>query len=259
MAPCPRTTPHRAIWGQTDVNTRTSVLLSASASLLAVVALTACGDDPSDNSREDAATLAQKAAVALRNGEFVKVAGTGGTDDGVPMTFDLCYTMSPQSAAGHISRAGRSADVVQTGGVQYTKGTPGFWAETAGRAADPAYVDAVAKAGTDVWVRDEIGDDNLIAGLVAIRLDGLTKGEVTTFHGRKAVPLTRTEDGATTVYYIAAKGKPQIVGKTESRDGTPSRRELTFEHPSDDCKSAAPPADKVITKEQFAERVGAQG
>ncbi|NUS56140.1 MAG: hypothetical protein HOV66_14970 [Streptomycetaceae bacterium] len=228
---------------------------AASVTVLALSALTACGDsDEKDNSKTDAKALGDQATAAMKEKSTVKVSGTGTDEDGKKMTMDACADIKTKAVKGSMTMDGRKVDIVQVGGMQYMKADAAFWASQSGNENNPKALDAVTKAGSDKWVKSEADKDDDFADFFDGKTDGLTKGEVTTFNGKKAIPLSRSEDGTKKTYYVAAKGTPFILGKTEtSENGGTDNQESKFSVTGDKCEPKAP--SDTVDIEEFGNKI----
>lgn len=236
---------------------------AASVTVLALSALTACGDsDEKDNSKTDAKALADQATEAMKAKSSIKVVGTGTDEDGKTMSMDACADIKTKSVKGTMTIDNRKVEVLQTGGSMYMKGDAVFWAAQSGNENNPAALDAVTKAGSDKWVKSEADKDDDFADFFDGKTDGLTKGEVTTFNGKKAIPLSRSEDGTKKTYFIAAKGTPLIIGSVEeSENGGKEREESKFSASSDKCDPKAPSdtVDIEVFSKKIDEAMGTDG
>ncbi|GAA4949855.1 hypothetical protein GCM10023205_08000 [Yinghuangia aomiensis] len=236
---------------------------AASVTVLAFSALTACGgSDEKDNSKTDAKALADQATEAMKAKNSVKVVGTGTDEDGKSMSMDACADIKTKAVKGTMTMDGRKVEILQTDGSMYMKADAVFWAAQSGNENNPAALDAVTKAGGDKWIKNEADKDDDFADFFDGKTDGLAKGEVTTFNGKKAIPLSRSEDGTKKTYFIAAKGTPLILGSVEEKeDGSKEREESKFSTSSDKCDPKAPAesVDIEVFSKKIDEAMGSDG
>ncbi|MEU8139886.1 hypothetical protein [Streptodolium elevatio] len=208
----------------------------------------------------DPKAIAEQAIAHTKENRTVAVTGTGTDEQGAAQESQACMAISPDgntsSMKGTTKVDGVSAEVIGTGGKSYVKAPGMFYAREAG-ATDPASVAAFDRAvGGKYVVGDDEGSQDS-ADFFDGKTDGLVKGEVTDFHGKKAVPLSWTDaDGTRKTVYVAAKGDPAVVGQLE--ENGPARVESEVTGYGVPCDVAAPPADQVITQEQARQAVAAQ-
>ncbi|MGW0662834.1 hypothetical protein [Streptodolium elevatio] len=236
-----------------------------SVTVLALVGLTACGDDEEqDNTKTEAKALADQAVAAMDKIEFLSNKGSGTDENGNPIGIDACAVMKTKDVKGTLKLGDESAEMLEVGRVRYIKATPLGWAQFAGRPGDARVADLFEQASEGKFVKSEPEPgDAATVDFFDGKTDNVTKGAVTTFQGKDVVPLVqeRDEDGdkVKKTYYIAAKGEPVIVGQVEETVGGKEREETVFTK-TDKCEVSAPPADQVIEEAEFNKRVDeAQG
>lgn len=226
----------------------------ASAVLLATAALSACGsdDEAKDNTKTEAKALADEAVeYAKKQGSME--ASIKGTEDGQEQEGKSCVNISPEgkteSVKGSLTREGHTADVITVGGKQYVTGPAELFIKQAGE--DPADYD-VAKADAALdgrWMVTEDDEPDDSGDFFDGKTDGITKGEVTEFNGKKVVPLTKKEKDSEKTVYVAAKGDPVVVGVLEVEKD--SRTETTVTSMGGKCDAVAPAEDRTLTKAEF--------
>ncbi|MCF2529877.1 hypothetical protein [Yinghuangia soli] len=232
------------------------IALSVSAAFLAVAALGACsddkGEDKTDNTKTDAKTLADQSIAEMDKLEFVQADGTGTADDGKPASASMCAVMKTKAVSGSVTIDGHKLDVIAIDGAQYMRGAGEAWAYLLGKPDDARIVAAAGKVAGDKYIKSPAEDkDDQIVDFFDGKTDTVTKGEVTDFKGQKVVPLSQTgTDGEKKTYYVAAEGKPLIVGKKEEAAEGPERQETVFTK-AGSCVVKAPGTDQVIDADTF--------
>ncbi|UGQ14397.1 hypothetical protein LO772_12880 [Yinghuangia sp. ASG 101] len=226
------------------------IAVAASGAVLAALTLGACGDDEEkDNTKTEASKLADEAVAAMNKLEFVNNNGTSTDEDGKTATIKACAVMKTKAVKGTQEADGEKAEVISIEGFQYVKASAKYWAEVSGR---PSRESLYRQVIGDKWFKmADDGDDDLefFGGATG----GVTKGEVTDFHGKQAVPLSMTKDGAKKTYFVAAKGEPLIIGQIEEGP-EPKERTETELSKADKCDVAAPPADQTITEDEVNDK-----
>lgn len=225
----------------------------ASATVLAVVALGACGGDDggADNTKTDAKVLADK-AVEYAKKQTSMAASLKGTKDGKPVEGTSCVNVEggkTKSVKGSMTTENGTAEVVTIDGKDYFKASVDTYLKQAEE--DPADYDVKAAEAAlgGKWMVSDSEDPDDTADFFDGKTDGVTKGEVTEFNGKKVVPLSKKdEDGVEKTVYIAAKGDPVVVGMLEV-DGE-SRTETIVTSMGKACDAKAPAQDQTLTKEQ---------
>lgn len=241
------------------------IAAAASAAVLALAALTACGgDEEKDNTKTEPKALADQAVAAMDKLGFVSNKGNGTDENGGQIGIDACAVMKTKDLKGNLKLGTETAEVLEVGGFQYIKATPMAWAQLAGQPGDSDVAALFEQASEGKWVKNEPDPkEGPTVQFFDGKTDDLTKGEVMTFQGKEVIPLIseRDDDGdkVKKTYYVAAKGEPVIVGQLEETEGSKEREETVYAK-TDKCQVAAPPADQVIEEAEFNKRVDeAQG
>jgi hypothetical protein len=232
----------------------------AGCALATVALVSACGDDEKSRADMDPKKIAEAAAAHTKQSRTVTVAGIGTDKNGARLETQACVAISADgntsSSKGTTTVDGVPAEVIGTGGKSYVKAPGAFYARKAGL-ADPA---AAAKFDRAVGGKYVVGDDDgsqNTADFFEGKTDGLTKGNITDFHGKKAVPLSWTDaDGTRKTVYVAAVGDPAVVGQSE--ENGQARAETTVSGYGAPCDVAAPPAEETMTEAQARQAVAAQ-
>ncbi|MCF2529879.1 hypothetical protein [Yinghuangia soli] len=224
--------------------------IAASATALVVAGLAGCSEGKvADNTKLDAKVLADKAVAEMNKMRYVDAAAKGKTAEGVETTSALCADLSAKSLAGKGTFAGEAVEMVQVDDRTYSKGNGKMWAAAAGSADDVAATAAFEKALAGKFVQGKADPDAMVEFFYG-DTNGVTKGDVMTFAGQQAVPLTKTSSsGGKTTYYIAAKGAPVILGDVEDdKDG--ARDETTYTKAAAKCEVKEPAKDQVIPEDE---------
>lgn len=224
------------------------IAVATSTAVLAALALGACGsdDEEKDNTKTEAQALADQAVAAMNKIEFLDNNGTGTNADGKAATIKACGVTKTKAVKGTMVVDGETAEVITIDGFQYVKASAKYWAEASGRPSREALYRQVIG---DKWfkVKDDEGDGDL--EFFNGSTSGVTKGEVTDFHGKQAIPLSITKDDTKKTYFVAAKGEPLIIGQIEEGPDPKERTESEISK-ADKCDAAAPPADQTITEDE---------
>ncbi|WTW97189.1 hypothetical protein OG216_29235 [Streptomycetaceae bacterium NBC_01309] len=226
----------------------------ASATLLAAVALSACGSDDggADNTKTDAKALADQVVEHAKKKGSMEALGKGVDEDGKPYEVKSCVNIGAngksESVKGSMTIDGVTAEVLFTGGKQYTKAGADFFQMQMGEDGAKLDVAAFNKSLGGKWLVDEDEPDDE-ADFFDGNTDGLTKGEVMEFNGKKVVPLVKKENDTEKTVYIAAKGDPVVVGMVEVEGK--ERTETTVTGVGTKCDVQAPPQDQTLTQDEF--------
>lgn len=223
------------------------IAVATSAAVLTALTLGACGDDEEkDNTKTDGPSLAAQAIEAMNKLEFLDNNGTVTNEDGETETVRACAVMATKAVKGTTERDGEKLEQIQVNGFYYTKTSGKGWAQLIGEPDNAALVQGLEEVAAGKWVKSENDEDDDTIDFFDNKTDDVTKGEVTEFHGKKVIPLTKTgEDGAKKTYYIAAKGDPVIVGQIEEGPEPKERTESVITK-ADKCDAVEPPADEVV-------------
>ncbi|MDI2131025.1 hypothetical protein [Yinghuangia seranimata] len=236
---------------------------AVSVAALAIATLGACGDDGdggADNTKTEAKALAEQAVAVMKTQEFIKLSAKGTDENGKPQTMSGCAGFKAKTLKATVDTGGGKMDVMMVGGAQYTKADGAGWLTLLGTDEDPATAEKVAKVAAGRYLKSTSeGDDDEIGSFFADGTDGYTKGQPAKFASTDVVPLTKEKDGAKQTYYIAAKGKPYIVGKLKEQTDSKDREETTFTRTEDKCEVTAPAADKTMTQQEFTAQLKAAG
>lgn len=205
-----------------------------------------------DNTNTDGPELAKQSIAAMNKLEFIENSGTSVDKNGKSSTVKACAVMQTKAVVGTTRQSnGTQVQVIMVGGVQYTKTSAQGWAELTG---NPSRASAYQQVIGDKWVTSdsEATDDvNFFDG----ETDGVTKGAVTDFQGKKAIPLVKTKaNGAKKTYYVAAQGDPLILGQTEEGP-EPKKRTATVITEADKCDATVPASSQTITATEVDRRV----
>ncbi|WP_309485439.1 hypothetical protein [Streptomyces sp. WELS2] len=221
---------------------------------LTAVGIAGCSDDGSSKQPfegQSADRVAAKAVTATRNAASLRMAGKMSAQ-GQPLTVDF-HVDTQKNCKGRMTMESGSADIIHTGRTTYVKGDEKFWA---GAAQDSAGGQKQARALSGRWVKVPVGDSRttglcdkqgFLADLDSDKSErkGMTKGDVTTVDGRKAIPLRKKKgSGETITMYVATEGKPYILKLDQSGGRTPGT--VVFSDYEKPVKATPPPAGKVI-------------
>jgi hypothetical protein len=187
------------------------------------------------------AEILRDATTAMTSAPVVLVTGTVQSKDG---RTSLKIASGHGTGGGVMFLDGQEFDIVVAAPNVYVKGTAAAWATVSGNPAAGAVLGGR-------WVQSTT-DDKDFSGLASLAdLSGLsqsmltvsgtlTKGPVTDFQGRKAIPLH--DDGAEPgTLYVAATGTPYPLGLVRTT-GEPGQ--VVFSHYGK-AKIPAPPAQFV--------------
>ncbi|MFH9677110.1 hypothetical protein ACH4L5_33210 [Streptomyces sp. NPDC017405] len=218
------------------------------------IGVAGCSDDTSSDQPfqgQNADQVAAKAVTATRDATSMRMAGKLSAQ-GQPLTVDF-HVDTRKNCKGRMAMRSGSADVIHTGQATYVKGDDKFWAGAAGNSAGGQ---KQARALSGRWVKVPVGDSRttgfcdkqgFLADLDSDKSErkGLTKGDVTTVDGRKAVPLKKKKgSGETITMYVAAEGKPYILKLDQSGGKTPGT--VVFSDYEKPVKATPPPAGQVV-------------
>ncbi|MCF2529878.1 hypothetical protein [Yinghuangia soli] len=220
---------------------------AAFAAVFAVAGVAACSEDEgADNTKTEAKALADQAVAAMKKVQYIKGEAKGKDEEGKDVALSMCADMTGKTFSAKGTMAGHAVEMIEIGDDKYMKGDGKFWASVTGGGEDPEAAATFDKVlgGKYVLTKADPGDEDGVTFFEG-GTDGVTKGEVTTFQGKKAVPLVKTKSGDKTTYYVAAKGDPVVLGQLEeNKDG--SRNEVTYSK-SSKCEAQAPAKDQVMT------------
>ena len=159
---------------------------------------------------KSAETILADAKAATKASASVAISGTA-IDKGKRFSFNIVSSRGG-AGGGTITSGGATFTIVVSPPKVYLKADKASWNKLSGSPA-------AGQLFADKWFQTTTAnrDFRSFAGLVdSTKLtqritanDSLTKGAVTTFHGRKAVPL---RDGTDGTLYVAATGTPYILG-----------------------------------------------
>ncbi|GHG51452.1 lipoprotein [Streptomyces capoamus] len=228
--------------------------LTASAiCVTAALGVTACsGDGSSDQpfKGQSADQVAAKAVAATRNSESLRMAGKVSAD-GQPLTVDF-HVDTQKNCKGRMAMQRGSADVIHAGQATYIKGDKEFWA---GAAENSGGRRKQTEALSGRWVKVPVGDSRttglcdkqgFLADMDSDKSErkGMTKGDVTTVNGHKALPLKKKKGAETITMYVATEGKPYILKLHQSGGDNPGT--IVFSDYGKPVKATPPPAGQVI-------------
>ncbi|QIS75296.1 hypothetical protein HB370_39525 [Streptomyces sp. DSM 40868] len=221
---------------------------------MTAVGVAGCSDGGSSDKPfegKSADRVAAEAVTATRNATSLRMAGKLSAQ-GQPLTVDFRVD-TQKNCKGRMAMDSGSADVIHTGQTTYIKGDEKFWA---GAARDSAGGGKQARALSGRWVKVPVGDSRttgmcdkqgFLADLDSDKSErkGMTKGDVTTVDGRKAIPLRKKKgSGETITMYVATEGKPYILKLDQSGGRSPGT--VVFSDYGKPVKATPPPAGKVI-------------
>ncbi|MEU6595383.1 hypothetical protein ABZ923_40360 [Streptomyces sp. NPDC046881] len=212
-----------------------------------------CSDDGSSDQPfkgQSADQVAAKAVSATRDSASLRMAGKVSAD-GQPLTVDV-HVDTQKNCKGRMAMEQGSADVIHAGQATYIKGDEKFWANAAKGSGEQQ---KQARALSGRWVKVPVGDSRttglcdkqgFLADMDSDKSErkGMTKGDVTTVDGRKAIPLRKKKGGETITMYVATEGKPYILKLDQSGGENPGT--LVFSDYEKPVKATPPPAGQVI-------------
>ncbi len=219
----------------------------------AAVGVAGCSDDGSSDQPfkgQSADQVAAKAVTATRDSASLRMAGKVSAD-GQPLTVDV-HVDDQKNCKGRMSMEQGTADVIHAGRTTYIRGDKDFWANAAKGSGDGQ---KQAQALSGRWVKVPVGDarttglcdkQGFLADMDSDKSErkGMTKGDVTTVDGRKALPLKKKKGGETITMYVATEGKPYILKLDQSGGENPGT--MVFSDYEKPVKAEAPPAGQVI-------------
>jgi hypothetical protein len=185
-----------------------------------------------------AATTAANSATAFH------VSGSG-TDNGVPLVFDL-NLVAGKGGKGRLSEQGLSFDLIRVGNFVYIKGSPAFYRRFAGPEAAKLFKGKWLKGPAtqgDFRSLTPLTDVNKFVNQTLGNHGTLAKTPTTTVHGQRVVGLKDTTKGG--ILYVATVGKPYPVEITK---GGSEKGTLLFDHWNQPVALAAPPNAVDISK-----------
>jgi hypothetical protein len=200
---------------------------------------------------QSADQVAAKAVTATRNASSLRMAGKVSAD-GQPLTVDF-HVDTQKNCKGRMAMEQGSADVIHAGQATYIKGDKDFWANAA-KNSTPRQKQAQALSGR--WVKVPVGDasttglcdkQGFLADMDSDRAErkGMTKGDVTTVNGQKAITLRKKKgSGETITMYVATEGKPYLLKLAQSGGKSPGT--VVFSDYEKPVKATPPPAGQVI-------------
>ncbi|WP_258055864.1 hypothetical protein [Streptomyces sp. Ru62] len=212
-----------------------------------------CSDEGSSDQPfegQSADQVAAKAVTATRNAASLRMAGKVSAE-GQPLTVDF-HVDTQKNCKGRMSMERGSADVIHAGQATYIKGDEEFWGNAAkGSAGRQKEVRALSGR----WVKVPVGDarttglcdkQGFLADMDSDKSErkGMTKGDVTTVNGRKAIALKKKKGGESITMYVATEGKPYILKLDQSGGENPGT--VVFSDYEKPVKAAPPPAGQVI-------------
>ncbi|MFH9084723.1 hypothetical protein [Streptomyces sp. NPDC017673] len=220
----------------------------------AAVGAAGCSDEGSSDQPfkgQSADQVAAKAVTATRNAASLRMAGKVSAE-GQPLTVDF-HVDTQKNCKGRMSMDRGSADVIHAGQATYIKGDEEFWGNAAkGSAGRQKEVRALSGR----WVKVPVGDarttglcdkQGFLADMDSDKSErkGMTKGDVTTVNGRKAIALKKKKGGGESItMYVATEGKPYILKLDQSGGENPGT--VVFSDYEKPVKAAPPPAGQVI-------------
>lgn len=221
---------------------------------MTVMGIAGCSDDGSSDQPfkgQSADQVAAKAVTATRDATSLRMAGKVSAQ-GKPLTVDF-HADTQKNCKGRLAMENGAAEVIHTGQTTYLKGDEKFWA---GAAQGSASGGKQAQALSGRWVKVPVGDSRttglcdkqgFLADLDSDKSErkGMTKGDVTTVDGRKAITLRKKKgSGETITMYVATEGKPYILKVDQSGGKSPGT--MVFSDYGKPVKATPPPAGKVI-------------
>jgi hypothetical protein len=199
---------------------------------------------------QSADQVAAKAVTATRDATSVRMAGKVSAN-GQPLTVDF-HVDTQKNCKGRMTVEQGSAEVIHAGQATYVKGDKGFWANASQNSAGQ---EKQAQALSGRWVKVPVGDaqttglcdkQGFLADMDSDKSErkGMTKGEVTTVNGQKAMALQKKKGGETLTMYVATEGKPYILKLVQSGGQNPGT--VLFSDYEKPVRATPPPAGQVI-------------
>ncbi|AWT47203.1 MULTISPECIES: hypothetical protein [Streptomyces] len=199
---------------------------------------------------QSADQVAAKAVTATRDATSLRMAGKVSVN-GQPLTVDF-HVDTQKNCKGRMTADQGSAEVIHAGQATYVKGDKGFWA---GASQNSGSQEKQAQALSGRWVKVPVGDahttglcdkQGFLADMDSDKSErkGMTKGDVTTVNGRKAMALQKKKGGETITMFVATEGKPYILKLVQSGGQNPGT--VVFSDYEKPVSATPPPAGQVI-------------
>jgi hypothetical protein len=218
-----------------------------------VVGIAGCSEQGSSDQPfkgQSADQVAAKAVTATRNATSLRMAGKVSAN-GQPLTVDF-HVDTQKNCKGRMTVEQGSAEVIHAGQATYVKGDKGFWVNASKNATGQ---EKQAQALSGRWVKVPVGDaqttglcdkQGFLADMDSDKSErkGMTKGEVTTVDGQKAMALHKKNSGETITLYVATEGKPYILKLVQSGGQNPGT--VVFSDYEKPVHATPPPAGQVI-------------
>ncbi|MDI2131026.1 hypothetical protein [Yinghuangia seranimata] len=214
-----------------------------------------------DNSTKDAQTLVSESSEHMKQYDSVQENGGGKDTTGSAITLDGCET---PSGDGHskVTSDGEPIDNMTVDGSTYFKGSKAFWVTQMKRAGKTdREADLVGRVLGGKYLRSEGADaqaQSMTYPAMFTSGKGVTKGSTVTFNGQKAIPLVLSVTGQTRTYFVAANGKPEVLGLREEFANNGGRVEITFKVTGEPCSLKAPSASEYLTQSQYQDALKAE-
>ncbi|MFF9279076.1 hypothetical protein [Streptomyces griseosporeus] len=199
---------------------------------------------------QSADQVAAKAVTATRDAGSLRMAGKVSAN-GQPLTVDF-HVDTQKNCKGRMTVEQGSAEVIHAGQATYVKGDKGFWANASQNSPGQ---EKQAQALSGRWVKVPVGDahttglcdkQGFLADMDSDKSErkGMTKGEVTTVNGQKAMALQKKKGSETLTMYVATEGKPYILKLVQSGGQNPGT--VLFSDYEKPVRATPPPAGQVI-------------
>lgn len=227
----------------------------------AALSFAACGSDDSSGSGaskgsedfvdQSGREIAEDAVAAMKGVKSLRMKGDI-TDDGQKMSLDFTIDETSGNCSGSFAQGDKAAELISLGEEQYMKADGAFWTSMADT---PQQGSQLATMLGGKWVKvptssEDFGElcdlDELLGEFSEgpDKDDRVTKGEVDTVDGRKAVILIGEEDGEKSRIWVAVEGdhhilKIEVVGGDEP--GT-----IEFSGINEPADIKAPAEDQVV-------------
>lgn len=198
----------------------------ATCALLGAATLAGCGGSSGNGvASKTPDQILSAASKAVAHASSMHVAGSIVASGGEPLALDLSLA-SGKGGQGQISVGGFVIRVVAVGQTVYLYGTASFWQHYSGAAAARLLNGRWLKSSATGQLASfaQLTDMQHLAGLLLTH-GLLSKGALTTLHGKSVVALHDQTDNGT--LYVAATGKPYPV---EIEHGGSSGGRILFDH-----------------------------
>jgi hypothetical protein len=238
---------------------------AACTTMLAVAGLTAVNSQQDPNNIEDLPPqeIAEEAIDATKGADSLRIKGSGRSDQD-KIRIDLAVDKQGE-CTGTLGIDGGTLRLIKIEDIIYVNGDDAFWTRT----AEEEGVDAqeLINLIDGRWLKvppgaDGAGDaaelcdiDALVQEFETYASDGGSKGGETEVDGQPAITLTREEDGATTITYVATEDEPYILRVVTQGGDEPGDLTLTdYDKP---VSATAPSSEDVVDVDELEQLGGA--